>query len=362
MNAVFSRLWNLGEDTGDELEDVEALAFGRSERTAWAGRSRWRRWREGPAGPAGLSCWDTNANLLYELPEEDIDGDSACTVSDCAGPPGTPGPEPAFFGQSCVSGELVSGFDPLGNIVCSAISSLPQPVCTDADGDGFFAESEACGPPDCRDSDPSIFPGASEVCGDATDNNCDGLIDEGCASPSLSISSVDYPVIAHGANLVITGHELGGVVDVTIGGVNQVFSVTSGTQLEVSSVLDSTPTGAQDLVVMTASGSTEPFPVTVLHIVINEVDVDQVGTDTAEFVEVHAGVADADLSGYVVVLLNGSTDTSYRAFELQAATGADGLLVVGPSGLAPEPQVYFPSPQKSIAERCRRGGALSRSC
>ncbi len=28
VNAVFSRLWNLGEDTGDELEDVEALAFG----------------------------------------------------------------------------------------------------------------------------------------------------------------------------------------------------------------------------------------------------------------------------------------------------------------------------------------------
>ncbi len=28
MNAVFSRLWNLGEDSGDELENVEALAFG----------------------------------------------------------------------------------------------------------------------------------------------------------------------------------------------------------------------------------------------------------------------------------------------------------------------------------------------
>ncbi len=28
MNAMFSRLWNLGEDSGDELENVEALSFG----------------------------------------------------------------------------------------------------------------------------------------------------------------------------------------------------------------------------------------------------------------------------------------------------------------------------------------------
>ena len=28
VNAVFSRLWNLGEDSCDELENVEALAFG----------------------------------------------------------------------------------------------------------------------------------------------------------------------------------------------------------------------------------------------------------------------------------------------------------------------------------------------
>jgi len=28
VSAVFSRLWNLSEDSGDELENVEALAFG----------------------------------------------------------------------------------------------------------------------------------------------------------------------------------------------------------------------------------------------------------------------------------------------------------------------------------------------
>ncbi len=28
VNAVFSRFWNLGENSGDELENVEALSFG----------------------------------------------------------------------------------------------------------------------------------------------------------------------------------------------------------------------------------------------------------------------------------------------------------------------------------------------
>ena len=28
VNAVFARLWNLSEDSSDELEDVEALSFG----------------------------------------------------------------------------------------------------------------------------------------------------------------------------------------------------------------------------------------------------------------------------------------------------------------------------------------------
>ena len=45
--------------------------------------------------------------------------------------------------------------------------------CPDADGDGFTCN-------DCNDADPMTFPGAPEVCGDNQDNNCDGLVDEGC--------------------------------------------------------------------------------------------------------------------------------------------------------------------------------------
>ena len=46
---------------------------------------------------------------------------------------------------------------------------------TDSDGDG----TPDCN--DCAESDSSIYPGATEVC-NSVDDNCDGIIDEGCAT------------------------------------------------------------------------------------------------------------------------------------------------------------------------------------
>lgn len=50
------------------------------------------------------------------------------------------------------------------------------PGCTDADGDAF------CAPEDCDDGEAGTSPGAAERCGDGVDNNCDGEVDEACAS------------------------------------------------------------------------------------------------------------------------------------------------------------------------------------
>ena len=50
----------------------------------------------------------------------------------------------------------------------------PPPPPSDMDGDGFDASK------DCNDNDAQINSGNNEVCGDAKDNNCDGIIDEGC--------------------------------------------------------------------------------------------------------------------------------------------------------------------------------------
>jgi cysteine-rich repeat protein len=48
----------------------------------------------------------------------------------------------------------------------------------DLDGDGYYSDQGRRGD-DCNDSDPNIGPNATEIC-DGIDNNCDGVIDEGC--------------------------------------------------------------------------------------------------------------------------------------------------------------------------------------
>lgn len=72
-------------------------------------------------------------------------------------------------------------------------------------------------------------------------------------------------------------------------------------------------------------------PVAPPNVVINEVDSDQVGTDTAEFVEVYdGGTGNTSLSGLVVVFYNGTDDKSYAAFDLDGhSTNANGYFTLG---------------------------------
>jgi len=72
-------------------------------------------------------------------------------------------------------------------------------------------------------------------------------------------------------------------------------------------------------------------PVAPPNVVINEVDSDQAGTDTTEFVEIYdGGTGNTSLSGLVVVLYNGSNDQSYAAFDLDGfSTNAAGYFTLG---------------------------------
>jgi predicted extracellular nuclease len=65
-------------------------------------------------------------------------------------------------------------------------------------------------------------------------------------------------------------------------------------------------------------------------LVINEVDADQVSTDSAEFVELFdGGTGNMDLSGLVLVFFNGSDDASYAAFDLDGfSTDGTGYFVL----------------------------------
>jgi hypothetical protein len=60
---------------------------------------------------------------------------------------------------------------------CVALDATGAPLCTDADGDGFFGVGEECAvgqATDCDDTRALVFPGAVEVAGDDVDDDCDG--------------------------------------------------------------------------------------------------------------------------------------------------------------------------------------------
>ena len=67
------------------------------------------------------------------------------------------------------------------------------------------------------------------------------------------------------------------------------------------------------------------------EIVINEIDADTPGSDTAEFIELYdGGAGNTSLSSLVLVLYNGSNDAVYASFDLSDyTTNADGYFVLG---------------------------------
>ena len=69
------------------------------------------------------------------------------------------------------------------------------------------------------------------------------------------------------------------------------------------------------------------------HLVINELDADTPGIDTAEFIELYdGGEGNTTLNGLVLVFFNGANDLSYRAVDLSShQTNSEGRFLLGGS-------------------------------
>jgi hypothetical protein len=80
---------------------------------------------------------------------------------------------------------------------------------------------------------------------------------------------------------------------------------------------------------VTLSCRAEQDPHALPRLVVNEVDYDQVGADTAGFVELlNAGRGTADLGGLALVLVDGATATEYQRVPLSGALLAEEFLAI----------------------------------
>ncbi len=74
------------------------------------------------------------------------------------------------------------------------------------------------------------------------------------------------------------------------------------------------------------------YTISFSQIHINEVDVDQTGTDVSEFIEILSDSPNFSLEGYIVVFYNGSDDESYKTVDLTGyVTDSEGFFIIGGS-------------------------------
>jgi endonuclease I len=84
------------------------------------------------------------------------------------------------------------------------------------------------------------------------------------------------------------------------------------------------------------------------QVVINEIDADNPGTDTKEFVELKSTTPNFSLDGYVLVFFNGgssgTSNLSYFAIDLDGyITDINGLFVIGNNQVSPTPSYIIPN-------------------
>jgi hypothetical protein len=132
-------------------------------------------------------------------------------------------------------------------------------------------------------------------------------------------------------------------------------------QLSMSFSYTAPTMGSTDTITATMGSSTSTCAVTIGtdHLVINEIDYDNVGTgDSAEFVEIYnPGSTDADLSGIALMLVNGNGNTVYANIDLSSADvlPAHGYLVVAGPNVTPAAGALKLDPGWSGTDKIQNG-------
>jgi hypothetical protein len=105
-----------------------------------------------------------------------------------------------------------------------------------------------------------------------------------------------------------------------------------------------------------------PPPAGSPHLVINEVDYDQVGADTGGFVEIaNTGTAVASLDGVALVLVNGGDGTEYarRSLSGTLAVGAKLVVDVDPQNGAPDGLALVDTGTSTLLDALSYEGAIT---
>lgn len=259
----------------------------------------------------------------------DRDGDvpndhNECTNDLCAA--GVASHTPVAAGEVCSLAD--GGYCDGGGLCveCLVDSDCPSGVCS----------GNACQVPACTDG---------VLNGDEVGIDCGGTFCGACA-PAPVITSASLPIVALGGEVVLTGTGFSGVTTLRAGAATQPFVVDSDTQITVGPISNATQIGARNLSIGVPGALSASFSLTFIRLQINELDSDTPTTpinDANEFVEISTGVPNVSLSDYVLVLYNGSGDTSYLTIRLNATTDASGLLLVGNTAVTPAPALTFPN-------------------
>lgn len=130
---------------------------------------------------------------FYRDSDGDGYGDTSNTVTACEQPQG-------YIGVSGDCDDLNAAVNPGALEICrddidnncDGDSDERCPTCTDSDGDGYFVEYNCGTIRDCNDQDAAANPGAIEISGDGIDNNCNGIVDEELSDVCTDADGDDY--------------------------------------------------------------------------------------------------------------------------------------------------------------------------